>query len=39
MAVTSNNTTLDLDSFKATHEEADTRLVLHATNNDVEQIV
>ena len=39
MAAKSNNTTFDLDSFKATHEEADTRLVLHVINNDAEQIV
>ena len=37
MEARSNDGTLILDCFKAAHEEADTRLVLHAINNEAEK--
>ena len=39
MVARSNGGTLILYCFKAAHEEADTRLVLHAINNEAENIV
>ena len=39
MKARSNDGTLILDCFKAAHKEADTRLVLHAINNEAENIV